>query len=425
MTILCLEGMNIDSNPLVVLGAGPKALAIHIKARVLSDLGMTVPRIVAIEMNEVGAHWSGKCGYTDGKRVLCTTPEKDLGFPYKSDFDPRVNRAMADYSWHQYLLETGRLIHWIDQGRKHPSHASWADYLMWAGKRSGFEPVYGEVVKIEKSEMLWTISYKPRSQKERKQIQAIGLVITGPGEPFSLDVQDDDPKICDGKSFWLPENIASFAHLREKSKIAIVGTGETAATIVLYLLQILHERVSIDLINQWGMVYTREQGFHANRYFSDPTDWATKPHPFRSEFIKRADRGVFSLSAKETTERASNVFLRAAKVRSAIDAGDNVVLGMADGAFEPYDRVVVAIGFNPLTCIRLLPKGLVRANGNWKTKFNRISQMILSDLSLAGTKPKLHLPMMAGLQQGPGFPNLTCLGLLSDRILTSYMTVPV
>jgi mycobactin lysine-N-oxygenase len=28
---------------------------------------------------------------------------------------------------------------------------------------------------------------------------------------------------------------------------------------------------------------------------------------------------------------------------------------------------------------------------------------------------------MAGLAQGPGFPNLSCLGLLSDRILRRYV----
>ena len=41
------------------------------------------------------------------------------------------------------------------------------------------------------------------------------------------------------------------------------------------------------------------------------------------------------------------------------------------------------------------------------------------DFSLAVEKlaPALHLPMLAGLAQGPGFPNLSSLGLLADRIL--------
>jgi mycobactin lysine-N-oxygenase len=43
-------------------------------------------------------------------------------------------------------------------------------------------------------------------------------------------------------------------------------------------------------------------------------------------------------------------------------------------------------------------------------------------LSVAGLAP-LHLPVLAGLAQGPGFPNLSCLGLLSDRILRRYVPV--
>ena len=43
------------------------------------------------------------------------------------------------------------------------------------------------------------------------------------------------------------------------------------------------------------------------------------------------------------------------------------------------------------------------------------------DLSVAGLDPPLHLPVLAGLAQGPGFPNLSCLGLLSDRVLRRYV----
>ena len=46
------------------------------------------------------------------------------------------------------------------------------------------------------------------------------------------------------------------------------------------------------------------------------------------------------------------------------------------------------------------------------------------DLSVTGLTPALHLPMLAGLAQGPGFPNLSCLGLLSDRVLRRYVPQP-
>ena len=50
-----------------------------------------------------------------------------------------------------------------------------------------------------------------------------------------------------------------------------------------------------------------------------------------------------------------------------------------------------------------------------------LERRIEVDLSVAGLGPPLHLPVVAGLAQGPGFPNLSCLGLLSDRILRRYV----
>ena len=52
----------------------------------------------------------------------------------------------------------------------------------------------------------------------------------------------------------------------------------------------------------------------------------------------------------------------------------------------------------------------------------QLERRIEIDLSVAGLSPPLHLPMVAGLAQGPGFPNLSCLGLLSDRVLRRYVT---
>lgn len=42
-------------------------------------------------------------------------------------------------------------------------------------------------------------------------------------------------------------------------------------------------------------------------------------------------------------------------------------------------------------------------------------------LAVRDFTPPLHLPMLAALQEGPGIPGLSCLGLLSDRILYRYV----
>ena len=52
---------------------------------------------------------------------------------------------------------------------------------------------------------------------------------------------------------------------------------------------------------------------------------------------------------------------------------------------------------------------------------DELDRRIEVDLSVGGLSPPVHLPMVSGLAQGPGFPNLSCLGLLSDRILRRYV----
>jgi mycobactin lysine-N-oxygenase len=43
-------------------------------------------------------------------------------------------------------------------------------------------------------------------------------------------------------------------------------------------------------------------------------------------------------------------------------------------------------------------------------------------LAVAEVYPKLFLPGLSGLTREPGFPNLSSLGLLSDRVLGADLT---
>jgi mycobactin lysine-N-oxygenase len=89
---------------------------------------------------------------------------------------------------------------------------------------------------------------------------------------------------------------------------------------------------------------------------------------------------------------------------------------------DEYDYVVVARGFDALWFRKLLDEDTYTRMAAVTQSFDAraIEHAIAVDLSLEDFTPKLHLPMLAGLAQGPGFPNLSCLGLLSDRILASY-----
>jgi mycobactin lysine-N-oxygenase len=108
---------------------------------------------------------------------------------------------------------------------------------------------------------------------------------------------------------------------------------------------------------------------------------------------------------------------------AAIEAGERqvVVTIEYDDQRErvAYDLVVVAIGFDARWFESLLGgearRRLEVAAGS------ELERRIDVDLSVAELSPPLHLPVLAGLAQGPGFPNLSCLGLLSDRILRRYV----
>ncbi|MBF6211591.1 hypothetical protein IU433_17195 [Nocardia puris] len=53
----------------------------------------------------------------------------------------------------------------------------------------------------------------------------------------------------------------------------------------------------------------------------------------------------------------------------------------------------------------------------WAAYLRWVAAAIDLDLAVRNLDAKLYLPNLAALAQGPGFPNLSCLGELSDRVL--------
>ena len=171
------------------------------------------------------------------------------------------------------------------------------------------------------------------------------------------------------------------------------------------------------------MLYSRGESFDENRFYSDPGDWPRLAETHRREFLERTDRGVFSLQA-EATLNQSRCFRTLAGRAVAIDPGGRQVLVTIEYGDEQervvYDLVVVAIGFEARWFESLLGRE-ARARLVDALAGDELERRIDIDLGVEGLRPRLHLPMLAGLAQGPGFPNLSCLGLLSDRVLRSYV----
>ena len=118
-----------ESTPtILVLGAGPKGVAIAAKRHMLAKLGYPVPNLRIIDRQGVASHWSGQAGFTDGNQFLGTRPEKDVGFPYLSYCwgDKALSKAVAKkmmlLSWHSYLIDSMRYSDWIDRGPTRLTH---------------------------------------------------------------------------------------------------------------------------------------------------------------------------------------------------------------------------------------------------------------------------------------------------------------
>jgi len=419
---------------LAVVGAGPKGIAIAAKARALAAAGFSPPRVVLIERNAVAGNWTGEQGYTSGKLPLGTPPEKDVGYPYPCSWGaatPAVTAAMAPYSWPRHLIAHGVYADWVDRGRLRPTHREWSSYLREVASMAGADIVGGEILSLEVGPAdragqpggarqargdQWRLALR-----SGEPIVADGVVFTGAGPPVTVPGQPrQHPRVFDGRSYWLHEQALS---QRVAQSVCVIGSGETAASVVISLLKKAPERSTVDVLTSRGVLYSRGESYDENRFYSDPGDWLQLAEAHRRQFLERTDRGVFSQHA-EAVLNESPGFRTLAGRAERIDAGEHQVIVTIEYGDErervAYDLVVVAIGFQSRWFERLLG-GEARRRLQNSLAGDELERRIDLDLSVAGLRPPLHLPVVAGLAQGPGFPNLSCLGLLSDRVLRRYV----
>src|SRR6266550_1675170 len=407
---------------LAVVGAGPKGIVIAAKARALAAAGLPPPRVVLVDRGEVAGNWSGRQGYTNGLLPLGTPPEKDVGYPYAAnwgDASADVVAAMAEYSWQRHLIRHGVYSDWVDRGRMRPTHRQWCAYLREVAEVAEAEIVSGVVTGLEVADGdRWEVTLEAGCA-----IAADGVVITGAGPAITVPGQPrDHTRVLDGRTYWL----AAHEFQRERAlNVCVVGSGETAASVVIDLLKRFHKHSAIDVLTTRGVLYSRGESYDENRFYSDPGDWPRLAEAHRREFLDRTDRGVFSLQAEATLNQARG-FRALAGRAVAVEAREQdviVTIGYGDERERvAYDAVVVAIGFDGRRFEALLGED---AGARYRDALGGgdLDHMIDVDLSVSGLTPPLHLPVMAGLAQGPGFPNLSCLGLLSDRILRRYVAV--
>ncbi len=405
---------------LLAVGAGPKALAVAVKAHVLRELGLPAPRVIVAEREAVGSNWLPGGGWTDGRHRLGTSPEKDLGFPYRSGLargrNQEINEAMTAYSWVAFQVDQGTYAEWIDRGRPNPHHHVWAKYLQWAARKIDLDLVFGSVRRVAADRDGWLVTAVD-SEGIDTELAVDGLMITGPGR--STKAMAKNPRVLSIAEFW---DLACRRELPVSSRVAVIGGGETAGSALDELLH--HGMLSISVISPMATIYTRGESYFENSLFSDPIKWAGLTIDERRDVIRRTDRGVFSVRVQESLLGDSRVHHLQGRVVRVADHSDGVALTlrneMRTDQIHTFDLVVDATGGQPLWFLDLLDREasdlLELAVGGQLTQ-PRIESAIDYDLSVSGMDAKLFLPNLAAVAQGPGFPNLSCLGELSDRVL--------
>ncbi|AEV74825.1 hypothetical protein MycrhN_4325 [Mycolicibacterium rhodesiae NBB3] len=417
---------------LAVVGAGAKAVAVAAKAAELNHMGVDVPEVVAVERTGVAANWQAEGGWTDGQHRLGTSPEKDVGFPYRSSFpvlragaqapgrNAELDDRMTRHSWQSYLIATGQFAEWIDRGRPAPTHRRWSQYLRWVATNCEMNVISGEVTRIavdtEADAPRWAL------HTSEKAVLADGLMITGPGQP-ERSILPGNPRVLSIAQFW---HRAARNELSAE-RVAVIGGGETAASMLNELFR--HRVSTITVISPGVTLFTRGEGFFENMLFSDPTGWTALTLEERRDALARTDRGVFSARVQEALlsddrirhlrGRVAHAVARDSRIRltlSTNQGGEN--LETAHG----FDLVIDGSGADALWFVPLLGQDaldLLELGLGGPLTGESLQEFIGDDLALTDITPKLFLPGLSGLTQGPGFPNLSCLGLLSDRILGS------
>ncbi|MEZ0350503.1 NADPH-dependent L-lysine N(6)-monooxygenase MbtG [Mycobacterium sp. pR1184] len=408
---------------LAILGAGAKAVAVAAKAKALRDMGVEVPDVIAVERTGVGANWQASGGWTDGAHRLGTSPEKDVGFPYRSALVPRRNgeldELMTRYSWQSYLIATASFAEWIDRGRPAPPHRKWSQYLGWVADQVGMHVVHGEVDGLGIVGDRWALHTRETT------VHADALMITGPGQA-EKSLLPGNPRMMSIAQFW--DRAAGHDRINAE-RVAVIGGGETAASMLNELFR--HRVSTITVISPQVTLFTRGESFFENSLFSDPTDWTALTLDERRDALARTDRGVFSANVQEALLADDRIHHLRGRVAHAVGRDGQIRLTLSTNRFSEnletvhgFDLVIDGSGADALWFTSLFSQDaldLLELGLGGPLASDRLQEGIGYDLSVSDVSPKLFLPNLSGLTQGPGFPNLSCLGLLSDRVLGSWV----
>jgi mycobactin lysine-N-oxygenase len=424
----------VAEHDLIVVGAGAKAAGIATKVHIINSLGLAQLSILVIEGTEVAASWKGRNGMTSGEEPLAVTPIKDVGFPYQSHVEfgeagEAIDASLAQFTWQQHMISKRRYARWVDAGSPPVRHRDYGEYLTWVLSRAteGVEHLSARVTQVTLDGERWLVEAEGSDGRSRHTGGA--LVLTGPGIHRSFP---HEPAVA-SRVFHCDSRRDEFARIPadRQCDIAIVGGGESALSATMFLRG-LRPRCRFTIYTPM-LPMSRGESFLENRVFSNPdtVEWGSLDLQTRRDFVKHSDRGVFdppSLAAIAYDDRCGFVTGRVTDVGAAT-TGEGVRLDYEspEGTVSrEHDYVANCTGFDLLAQLRSLFAAPVREEierqvGPLWDQPAGTEAPIGRHLELAGMHPRLQVPGLAGLSQGPGFANLGALGLLSNRVVQPFL----
>ncbi|MFE3003219.1 SidA/IucD/PvdA family monooxygenase [Nocardia sp. NPDC059246] len=377
-----------------------------------------------VEAGAVANNWRRDGGWTDGCQSLGTSPFKDLGFPYGTDEYPAdhpVTAEMFKVSWGSYLAKTGQYSKWTDRGSPAPIHEEWADYLQWAVAQIHADIVYSAATSIDRR----------RDRGEFEVLLANSGVVRGDAimfTGFGRSRAPLSPACLLVHDFWATK---SKDERFFGKRVIIVGSGETAASITKCLVE-KSRPADIVVISPTETIYSRGESYLENQLYSEPIRWAEFSVDQRREFIRRTDRAVFSQDVQNMISSHGIHRHVQGRVQSVESTRSGVVAEVHDAtnagvSYLEADYVIDARGGDPLWFGPLLSDSLVAdlaASVGGAFSESAVEASIGYDLAITGFSSKVFVPNLSALRQGPGFPNLSSLGRLADRVMVGVGAAP-
>ncbi len=434
---------------LAIIGGGAKGVAIACKAALFREAGLFDWDVDVFEPLEIGSSWTGNHGYTDGRQLLCTPAEKDLGYPYSFidvvGAEQVASHMMRRFSWAAYKTSDAvgagaSYSDWVTEGRRAPTHRNYSAYLAWAFERSGASlrrEGVTSLVPTANRPRRWLIHTASPSQPPQEYS---AVVVTGHGPARRLQSPVGSTTVFDGKDFWdaiSQRRLVKYLRGRApaKRKVAVIGSGGTAASILGWFARNGFEAAPISLLSGQATLHTRGNGIFENRLFDNADHWGLLTKRTRKEFVDRLTRGVVWESTMEELRKLTAIEFvegRADRIVTIPGSSDlKVEYTVLDGKKQlqadlEASVVVDATGFDPWWFLPRLPAGSIPQGGREQRRFKeRMTTNMKADLSF-GTGwplPRMHAPAHS-LMIGPGLASLLSLGDMADRILVPYLAPP-